>query len=229
MSLKPFFYYFGGKYRIAPRYPEPKHETIVEPFAGAAGYSVRYADRKVVLIEKSPKIAAIWRYLIGTPADEIMRLPVKVAHTKDIPDPAAGWLIGLWLNKGAAEPHLQPSKWVRDGWRPKSSWGPEIRERIASQVEHIRHWEILEADWWAAADIEATWFIDPPYHASGNRYPFNQVDYTALGIWCRSRSGQTIVCEQQGADWLPFKPFHDAQGCTGKTGARRTQEVIWTA
>ena len=28
--LLPFFTYFGGKYRAAPRYPEPAHDLIVE-------------------------------------------------------------------------------------------------------------------------------------------------------------------------------------------------------
>ncbi len=36
-DLKPFFCYFGGKWRAAPHYPTPKHAEIVEPFAGAAG------------------------------------------------------------------------------------------------------------------------------------------------------------------------------------------------
>jgi 16S rRNA G966 N2-methylase RsmD len=117
---------------------------------------------------------------------------------------------------------------VRDGWRPKSSWGPEIRERIASQVEGIRHWKVLETDWWRAPDIEATWFVDPPYHRSGKHYKYRDIDYTALGIWCRARKGQTIVCEQDGADWLPFRQHKDAKGCTGKGGTRRTAEVVWT-
>jgi hypothetical protein len=35
-NLKPFIRLYGGKYRAAPRYPKPLHDT---PFAGAAGYS----------------------------------------------------------------------------------------------------------------------------------------------------------------------------------------------
>lgn len=45
-KLKPFFTYFGGKYRIAPRYPKPQYNTIIEPFAGSAGYSLRYPERE---------------------------------------------------------------------------------------------------------------------------------------------------------------------------------------
>ena len=28
--MKPFFSYFGAKARIAKKYPEPKHNTIIE-------------------------------------------------------------------------------------------------------------------------------------------------------------------------------------------------------
>ena len=31
--MKPFFTYFGGKYRVAPKYPSPLHETLIEPIA----------------------------------------------------------------------------------------------------------------------------------------------------------------------------------------------------
>jgi site-specific DNA-adenine methylase len=51
MSLRPFFTYTGGKYRLAPRYPEPRHNLIIEPFAGSAGYSLRHPEREVLLID----------------------------------------------------------------------------------------------------------------------------------------------------------------------------------
>src|SRR5689334_4647899 len=64
-QLRPFFGYYGGKWRDAVRhYPQPEYETIVEPFAGSAGFSLRYFDRKVVLCELDPVLAAVWRYLI---------------------------------------------------------------------------------------------------------------------------------------------------------------------
>src|ERR1017187_4954833 len=64
-QVRPFFGYYGGKWRDALKhYPEPLFETIVEPFAGSAGYSLRYADRKVVLCELDPILASVWRYLV---------------------------------------------------------------------------------------------------------------------------------------------------------------------
>ena len=55
-QLRPFFGYYGGKWRDALKhYPEPDHETIVEPFAGSAGFSLRYAHRKIILCEIDPE------------------------------------------------------------------------------------------------------------------------------------------------------------------------------
>ena len=73
--LKPFWRYYGGKYRAAPRYPTPRHDTIVEPFAGAAGYSLRHFERKIVLVEKYAVLAEMWRYLIGASSAEVLRIP----------------------------------------------------------------------------------------------------------------------------------------------------------
>ena len=59
--LRPFIRYYGGKWRAAPLYPAPMHSTIIEPFAGAAGYSMRYPDRDVILVERYPVIAVLRR------------------------------------------------------------------------------------------------------------------------------------------------------------------------
>ena len=72
-TMRPFFGFYGGKWRDTPKYyPAPDHDTIVEPFAGSAGYSVRYADRNVILGEKDAVIFGVWDYLIRVPAHEIL-------------------------------------------------------------------------------------------------------------------------------------------------------------
>lgn len=240
MSLKIFFSYFGGKWRAAPHYPAPEYNTIVEPFAGAAGYAVRYYDRKVVLLDVDPIICGIWDYLIHVSGDEVRRLPVDFNSTDDLAIPAeAKHLIGFWLNKGTAAPCKTPGFWMRKahdggyttgGSAPSNWWGPEVRERIASQVEAIRHWEIKQASYQAAPDTDATWFVDPPYAEAGRHYRFSEVDFTALADWCRSRSGQVMVCENAGADWLPFQPFKSIKASAGKQKAskgHRSEEVLW--
>lgn len=236
MNLKPFFTYYGGKFRAAPKYPTPAHDTIIEPFAGSAGYALRYPERQVLLIERDPKIAAVWRYLLTATPSEVRQLPLwgegawqttddLIGHLDD----GARYLIALWLNKGSATPHKSPSKWMRDGWRPNSQWGDVVRERIAGQVEAVRHWRLIHGDYATAPDIEATWFVDPPYVNGGHRYPAGKklIDYPKLSSWCQDRPGQTIVCESEGADWLPFSPFLTIKGTEGRLRKGTSTEVIW--
>ena len=70
-GLRPFWTFFGGKWRIAPKYPAPVYDTIIEPFAGEAGYALRHASAKVVLVEADPLIAGIWRWLIKVTPSEV--------------------------------------------------------------------------------------------------------------------------------------------------------------
>ena len=229
--LRPFFSFYGGKWRVAKKhYPVPKHDTIVEPFAGSAGYSLRYADRSVILCEIDPVIAAIWRYLVSVTPREIRAIPdIPLEGGVDdlrIPQEAR-WLVGFWMNRGVSRPRKSPSSWMRSGVRPGSFWGSRVRETIASQVESIRHWRIVEGDYRECPFTgDATWFIDSPYMHAGKHYKYGSsgIDYADLSEWCRSRQGQIVVCEDSGADWLPFAPLADI-----KTTRRshRSSEVIW--
>ena len=142
-DLRPFFSFYGGKWRVTPKhYPKPRHATIVEPFAGSAGFSLRYADRRVVLCEIDPVIASVWRYLIGVSPQEIRSIPdVPLGGSvDDLPVPQeARWLVGFWVNRGVSRPRNKPSRWMREGIRPGSFWGDRVRSSIASQVDSIRH------------------------------------------------------------------------------------------
>jgi hypothetical protein len=237
-GLKPFWRYYGGKWRIAPRYPAPVHDTIVEPFAGAAGYSMRWPNRNVILCDADPIIAGLWAYLIRTPAAEIRALPAKVETVDDIHGPQeARWLVGFWLNAGVSAPCRTPGAWMRSGdYSPCQFWGEPARERVARQVDAIRHWCIIHGSWESALDFAhdwhgisaATWYVDPPYSGKpGQYYRHHDIDYSALGQWCRNLHGQVIVCENEGAEWLPFRPFHNAKAMT-KGGGRVSREAIWT-
>lgn len=213
--MKPFFTYYGGKYRAAPHYPAPQYETIVEPFAGAAGYSLRHYQRKVVLLEKSPRLFGLWHYLINVKPSEILQLPLRFDTVDDLVGfPAeAKDLIGFWLNKGTAFPRKTPSAWMRGGTRPNSYWGEVVRQRIANQVDKIRHWKVLLEGYEAIGEIAEplTWFVDPPYEKAGTHYTYgsDRIDYAHLGRWCQSLKGQVLVCENDGASWLPFQPWRD--------------------
>lgn len=225
-KIRPVLSYYGGKWRSARHYPEPTHATIIEPFAGGAGYSLRYYTRDVVLVEKNPKVAAIWRYLLTADPERILALPDVPAEGLDSVDglePVEEWLIGFWLNVGTAAPRRRPSQWaLRPDASPSNFWGAAVRRRLASAIPLIRHWRVIEGDYTEAPNVEATWFVDPPYQEAGKHYPCQFSDFSALGEWCRARRGQVICCEQQGADWLPFKPLADIKVTKG-----RSSEVVW--
>lgn len=227
--MRPFFKLYGGKWRSVPRlYPHPQHDIIIEPFAGAAGYAVRYHDRRVTLADVDPVITGIWKYLIRVSSAEILSLP-DLGPYDTVDDlkvcQEAKWLIGFWLNSATSSPRKSPSAWMRSGIRPGCFWGTRVRQTIASQVDGIRHWTILEGGYETLPNVSATWFIDPPYQHAGRHYTFGStlLDYVHLGAWCRARNGQIIVCESAGAAWLPFTPLASIKTAR----RRRSQEAIW--
>lgn len=231
--MRPFFGFYGGKWRDAGRYPAPAHDTIVEPFAGSAGYSVRHNARRVVLVDLDPYVAGVWRYLLRATPAEVLAIP-DLPEGGTVDDLAlcqeARWLVGFWLNKGNAAPCRSASAWMRSGKYPNSFWGDRVRRTIAGQLELVRHWEIHEGDYREAPVTgEATWFVDPPYRGRpGSYYRFGseRIDYAALAAWCRTRQGQVIACEASGAAWLPFEALAVIK--TTRTG-RKAEEAVWLA
>jgi hypothetical protein len=235
VSLNTFFSYFGSKWEPARRYPPPLHDTIIEPFAGAAGYSVRHHRRRVILVDKDPRVVALWRYLIKVSARDILGLPLLASdgRVSDLRvSDEARLLIGYNVDRTRAGPADRFTTWSLRPSDSHSVWGPTLKARLAAQVERIRHWKVIEGSYELAPNIRATWFVDPPYiGALGNAYRCKgrDIDFTALGRWCRSRQGQTIVCEQAPAAWLPFRDLGAVKATTRKAGHPGVSaEVIWT-
>lgn len=235
MGLLPFFTYYGGKNRATRqgRYPAPDHHRLMEPFAGSAGYAMAYPDRDVWINDPDPAVAGTWAYLANAEEREILALPDlaegQTVNDLDLPQ-GARWLIGWWLNKGGAQPKLRPSSFMLHHAAGGPYWGGSIRRRIASQLGAIRHWTITDHDYEDLPNYEATWFIDPPYQTAGRHYRFGSagLDYARLGRWCESRRGQVIVCEEEGADWLPFRPLYETDQTEGRQKpARRRVEAVW--
>lgn len=231
--LRPFWRYYGSKWSLARYYPKPIHSTIVEPFAGSAGYSLHYPNHKILLIDKDPVIAGIWKHLVTADPQETLAIPI-VDAVDDLPD----WvpqpmvdLVGFGLAQGVVAPRRKRTGFANDERNAKTTWSRSMRFLLANQMEHIRHWQITEGSYRDAPDIEATWFVDPPYdNKAGSLYVYSDVDYEDLADWCMSRRGQVIVCENQGATWLPFEGRSNLRPkntpINGK-GNRRS-EVVWT-
>lgn len=118
----------------------------------------------------------------------------------------------------AADLASQLMKWAR-------LMGRKAKERIVSQMPLIEEgWTITQGGYDRAPDEAATWLIDPPYQDKGKHYRFPLSDFAPLAAWVRSRPGLTIVCEQHGADWLPFQPLGSFKSTRG-----RTEEVAYIA
>ena len=220
------FKYFGSKLNLTTAYPPPVFDTVIEPFAGSAAYAVahRHVDR-VVLVERDAAVVALWRRLLAMTADQIRQLPDPVAGTT-----SSDLLVAFASGRTTRDtpPTFIVSPRMAQRFRP-------MVNRIASVVDECRHFEVVEGDYTDAPDVQATWFIDPPYaptpggrwdRARGGRYRHNNasLDYADLATWCTSRSGQVIVCEQDGSDWLPWNGQVSARD--GAHGGY--QEVWWT-
>jgi len=225
------FPYYGAKWRLSAAYSPPAFDAIVEPFAGSACYALRHYRKRVHLYDINPVIVGVWDYLINSSEREILALPKDVPETVgDLPVcQEAKWLIGFWINPASAAPRNAPTSWARYG-RPQSSgptnswFNPGMRRRVARQSRLIKHWTVTEGSYGCAPNIDATWFVDPPYQRAGKHYVFSDVDYTRLGHWCESRRGHVIVCENEGADWLPFQRF---KATAGAVPGKQSNEVIW--
>lgn len=223
------FSYYGSKSKIAKFYPKPKFNMIIEPFAGSAAYSLLYNDKDVILNEKYDKIYNIWKWLIED-ADveellknrefyvnqDISKLKLRQEH-KD--------LIGFCINRGSVSPRNIVQKWsCQVKKNPNFASTPFYRlTEIANQIKNIKHWKIESKDYKQIENIEATWFIDPPYQNGGEHYIENNIDYKELADWCLSRKGQVIVCENDKANWLNFTPLVKITG-----QRQKTIEVIYT-
>jgi len=226
MRIHPFFSYFGSKWRNSRAYPPPLHDEIIEPFAGSAGYAITYPQKRVRLFDLYEPIVELWDWLIHVSEDEIRKLPLGPFHKdrpieSEVDSSPARTLIGFWSTESQTSASRYPLSLSRGG-----NWTALKRETIALQLRWIRHWKVECRSFEEIENSEATWFIDPPYQLAGSRYRHNQIDYAALARWCRERSGQVIVCEQEPAEWLNFEPldYKINRNASNKT----YKEVVWT-
>jgi site-specific DNA-adenine methylase len=212
------FPYYGSKQSLIDKYPPPKLNTIIEPFAGSAQYSLRYFERDVILIDRDKKIVDIWNWLKQVTVSEIMKLPDlgRQGRYDEISwsCQAEADYMGYLIKYASADPGRTVSPKIRAERPNRVKFN---LEKTANSLHKIKHWTILHSSYEDAPQIEATWFIDPPYVVGGNQYKFGskRINYQELGRWCMSRPGQIIVCENDGGYWLPFRDLQKRQGPAG--------------
>ena len=217
--------YYGSKSKVVHLYPRPEYGRIIEPFAGSARYALRWFDRDVLLVDKYEVVVRLWKWLQQCSPQDITGLPTpKLGETidrKDFDCDEQFWFMGFLLKQGQPTPARKVSSMGHE-----ASGGIANKKRLISkQLYKIRHWEIQQGDFRDIPNQTATWFIDPPYQVGGEHYKFGKqhLNFDELAAWCKSRTGQVIVCENTNANWMQFWPIGKLHGA-----AKDTTEAIWT-
>jgi hypothetical protein len=230
--MRPFFSYYGAKYTVAKYAGPPRRDLVIEPFAGSAAYSTRWAARRVKLYDINPDVCDLWDFLIHCSVEDIARIPDSFESFDEVEalSRPAGLLVRFWVSKGRAEPSSTLSPWYFQyrGSKDCRVWGPAVKARIIQQKPHITQWRVDCLPYWSIPLEEAHWHVDPPYNNSaGSRYPCSQIDYTHLAAWCSTVPGTVDVFENEGADWLPFvHKLCDVTTSRGRRNGAVSREVM---
>lgn len=218
------WHYFGRKTRVIKQFPEPRYSIIIEPFAGAACYSLLYPDNQVILNDIYLPVYTFWYYFIELATPQMVaRLPNlwrgdKVSDYSHFLSKEERVVMGWWTGRCITSPGNTVSQWVH-----KNGGTRTIKKQAIQHLEKIKHWKVMLKDYRKIPNIEATWFIDPPFQFSRSKYKCHNIDYGELAEWCKSRKGQVIVCEKGGANWMDFKFLAKFHGLKGEQ-----IEVMWT-
>lgn len=213
----PLFKCFGSKWLSSKHLPPPEYPTVIEPFAGGAGYSLRHYEKNIRLYERDTHVRELWEFLIVEATESIIRdIPINVPEGTDIRTldlrPGAALLLKHWQRTNNVGNCWTISSW---GHLP-GMWTANCRARVAEEHQAIKHWLVNGSDWTEAFQdhhgYEATWLVDPPYEFN---YKYRQppIEYTDLAEKCISAKGQVVVCEATDPengnvpDWLPFQPW----------------------
>src|SRR6185503_17119774 len=166
------FSYYGRKSKVIKYYPDPTYDTIIEPFAGTAVYSLykNNWERNIILVDKYDIIIRIWKYLQSASSSDILKLPdvnngdelIKIDGFTQLLQEEK-WLIGFCVNNGSAVPknvagRMNFNSWARD------------KKRISNELYKIKHWNIKCDDYINIENVKATYMIDPPYQVGGKYY-----------------------------------------------------------
>ncbi len=215
-KIGPLFKCFGSKWQAAKRYPAPEHDHIIEPYAGGAGYSLNYCDKKVTIWDADPHLSELWRWLISSAsAQDVRDIPIGLSVGTDIRT------LGLSRGQQLLLKNWQRTNNVGNCWTispwgsSPGQWTESTRSRVADEVHAVKHWCLWATSW--SIEMPATWFVDPPYlynYRYSRALPeFNHLTLAANVGQIDSRS-LVIVCEalekKTGTlpGYLPFEQSH---------------------
>lgn len=225
------FYYYGAKNMLAGYYPVPSYNLIIEPFAGSAAYScyhlLRDKNLRCHLLDKDEDVANAWDFLLKCSERDILNYPKP-----KIGDYAYDFLIKTCSVSNAS------SKCNKMKYTERIDRVFEIQKRRLLKFLPIRNRITFKhSEFDTIKNMKATWFIDPPYQIiskngsvfqNGDGYSkfcsTSNIDFKKLSIFCKNRNGLIIVCEKEGANWLPFEILK-----RNKTSLNKNyNEMIWT-
>lgn len=229
------FYYYGAKRQVVRRYPKPAFSTIIEPFAGSGAYAIHHilsgAADKAILVEKDSRVVALRNRVLAFSDSDIANL---------CPPDVGSWTEDLLFMCCAASNATARCRGFSMTQRALDVFSG-LRRNMLRVLPIVRgRITIIEGDYRDSPDVEATWFLDPPYSVRDGEvktktvFPrgmgyakncsSNTIDYPSLALWAKQRKGQVIVCEQEGAEWLPFVPLAKNQNSQGVSSI----EMIWS-
>lgn len=201
------FSYYGSKSNLVDFYPAPKHDKVIEPFAGSARYSLKHFEKDILLVDKYEVIVKIWLWLQQCSVDDILKLPTlkkgDLISDLNLSEPEKLFL-GMLNAVSSTSPRNKVSSFASS-----SNGRKDQLKNISKHLYKIRHWTIRHGSYEDIKNEKATWFIDPPYQYGGSAYVENKMDFKHLAEYCMAREGQVIVCETMKADWLPFNPIKE--------------------
>lgn len=234
----PLFKWFGSKWLSSKTLPAPIHDTVVEPFAGGAGYSLRHANKRVVISENDPHLFVLWSWLITTATESAIReIPIGVPEGTDIRT------LGLTLGQATLLKTWQRTNNVGDCWtispwgNKPGQWTANTRARVAEEFHAVKQWLVFRDACYAFAhsSTPATYFVDPPYQYN-YQYRQKPIDYGHLAELIQQLNGQKIVCEavcpktDRVPTWLPFEFWGSRITSRRKAeNNHHSKELIWTA
>jgi site-specific DNA-adenine methylase len=214
------FNYYGSKLKLSDLYKIPSCDLIIEPFAGSARYALKYFQKDVILVDKDERIVKVWKYLQNASPHDIFSLPrLKFGQNLDLFNLSEDEYLFLSFMVAVGS----------TGRKSMTDYGNKSYDRnirsIANQLHKIKHWKIIHGYYNEIENQKATWFIDPPYQLAGQHYKESSknIDFGELSEWCLGRLGQVIVCENDGATWLPFTKLTNLQGLKNK----KSVEVVY--
>ena len=224
MGMRPMITYLGSKYRLSGRLPAPLLGLpVVEPFAGSAAYSVRHAPLTARLYDVDEHVFGAWSWLLTGDAEE---LPDAIHYGQKIADfkvsPGARQFLAMRANIGSNGRAKQVSKNGAIDYRG-------TKARVIAQQKMLGAWTITQASYAECPDIEATWFIDPPYYGVRSyKHDFRGIDFDHLREWILARRGLVIVTVGADDDWWPYgEKITRSSGTTSRGPNKRFVERVW--